>query len=31
MTTKERLAAKLPGEDTGISLHNTFCDICTAA
>ncbi len=28
MTTKERLAAKLPGEDTGISLHNTFCDIC---
>ncbi len=28
MTTKERLAAKLPGEDTGISLKNTFCDIC---
>lgn len=28
MTTKERLAAKLPGADTGISLHNTFCDIC---
>lgn len=28
MTTKERLEAKLPGEDTGISLHNTFCDIC---
>ena len=28
MTTKERLQAKLPGEDTGITLHNTFCDIC---
>ena len=28
MTTKERMAAKLPGEDTGITLHNTFCDIC---
>lgn len=28
MTTKDRLAAKLPGADTGISLHNTFCDIC---
>ncbi len=28
MTTKERLAAKIPGADTGINLHNTFCDIC---
>lgn len=28
MTTEERLQAKLPGDDTGITLHNTFCDIC---
>lgn len=28
MTTEERLHAKLPGKDTGITLHNTFCDIC---
>ncbi len=29
--TKKRLEAKLPGEDTGIVLRNTFCDICTPA
>lgn len=28
MRTKERIRAKLPGADTGITLHNTFCDIC---
>ena len=28
MATAPRLQAKLPGEDTGITLHNTFCDIC---
>ena len=28
MTTQEKIQAKLPGEDTGITLHNTFCDIC---
>lgn len=28
MDTKERLRAKLPGQDTGITMHNTFCDIC---
>lgn len=28
MHTKERLQAKLPGTDTGITLHNTFCDVC---
>ena len=28
MTTEERLKAKLPGEDTGITVHNSFCDVC---
>ena len=28
MLTEERLRAKLPGDDTGITLHNSFCDIC---
>lgn len=28
MNTKEAYNAKLPGEDAGITLHNTFCDIC---
>ena len=28
MLTNSRLQAKLPGDDTGITLHNTFCDIC---
>ena len=28
MSTKEKLLAKIPGEDTGITLKNTFCDIC---
>lgn len=28
METTERINGKLPGEDTGITLHNTFCDIC---
>lgn len=28
MSTKEKLIAKIPGEDTGITLKNTFCDIC---
>lgn len=28
MDTKEKLNGKLPGADTGITLHNTFCDIC---
>ena len=28
MTQAERLSGKLPGDDTGITLHNTFCDIC---
>ncbi len=25
---EERIAAKLPGEDTGIQLRNSFCDVC---
>lgn len=28
MDTKEKLKGKLPGADTGITMHNTFCDIC---
>ena len=28
MSTKEKIIAKIPGEDTGITLKNTFCDIC---
>lgn len=28
MDTKEKCRAKLPGADTGITLHNSFCDIC---
>lgn len=28
MNTKEKIKGKLPGADTGITLHNTFCDIC---
>lgn len=28
MNTKEKLRAKLPGNDTGITIHNSFCDIC---
>lgn len=29
MTTEKRLAAKLPGEDTGIEIRHSMCDICT--
>lgn len=28
MHTEEKLLAKLPGQDTGITVHNSFCDIC---
>lgn len=28
MRTEEKCRAKLPGEDTGITVHNSFCDIC---
>lgn len=28
MTTEQRIAAKLPGEDTGIYTRNSFCDVC---
>ena len=28
MDTKDKIKGKLPGEDTGITLKNTFCDIC---
>lgn len=28
MTKEEKLRAKLPGADTNITLHNSFCDIC---
>lgn len=27
-TIEERLKAKLPGEDTGITIKNSFCDVC---
>lgn len=27
-TVEERIAAKLPGEDTGIEIRNSFCDVC---
>ena len=27
-TLEERIRAKLPGEDTGVSTRNSFCDIC---
>lgn len=27
-TTEERIAGKIPGEDTGIVTRNSFCDIC---
>lgn len=27
-TQKERLAGKVPGEDTGIVTRNSFCDVC---
>lgn len=26
--TEQRIKAKLPGEDTGITVHRTLCDIC---
>ena len=25
----QRIRAKIPGEDTGIKIHHTLCDICT--
>ena len=28
MSTEDRLKGKIPGEDTGITVKNTFCDIC---
>ena len=31
LSLKEKIKAKIPGEDTGILLKTSFCDICSPA